>query len=112
MSMASICLRVTMRAKRVKRAGPEERPDSSWFEYGNQRKWVTASYQEDGDVYLYVPRDGRYWLWHKSYWVGVPEYARDKDYRTGLHWVMSTYAEAQVSVLQAYYPELVIEGAP
>ena len=56
-----------------------------------------------------MPRDGRYWVWHKSYWYGVPEHARDKDYRTGLHWVSAGYAESAVSVLQAFYPELVIE---
>lgn len=99
-------------ARRAKQPGPETRPESSWFEYGNQRKWVTASYQDSGDVYLYVPRDGRYWRWHKVYWVSVPEWARDKDYGTGLHWIAATYADQQVGVLRAFYPELVIEGEP
>lgn len=100
-------------ARRAKAPGPESRPHSSYFDYGGgSRRWVTASYQEDGDVYLYVPRDGRYWLWHKAYWVGTPEWARDKDYKTGLHWVAQPYAHQNVTVLQAFYPELVIEGEP
>lgn len=79
-------------------------PNSSWVYIGNRRVWVSAHFNESGDVYLYVPRDGRYRAWHKPYWVGTPEYARDK-LADGTHWVMSSYAETQASVLLAFYPE-------
>ena len=70
-----------------------------------RRYHVQAQLQESGDVYLYVPRDGRYWDWHRSYWVGIPEWAREKQYSTGLHWVAEPYAELAISLLQAFYPE-------
>jgi len=91
---------------RRKRTPRPEKPQSSTFYDNSGRAWhVSAQYQPSGDVYLYVPRDRRYWLWHKSYWHGVPEWARDKDYSTGLHWVAQPYAASAVSVLLAFYPE-------
>lgn len=78
---------------------------SDFVDPSGRRHHVKAEFQPSGDVYLFVPRDARYWLWHKAYWNGVPELYRDKDYASGLHWVAETYAESAASVLKAYYPE-------
>lgn len=84
---------------------------SSVFYDPKGRRWpASAQYQEDGSVYLYVPRDERYWRWHKAYWNGAPEFARDKDYVTGLHWVAQSHADIEVSVMRAYYPETLVIG--
>jgi hypothetical protein len=108
--MVSTSLELMSMARRKSNNKPK--PQSSSFRDPHGRVWpVSARYQEDGSVYLYVPRDARYWSWHKPYWVGIPEWARHKDYATGLHWVSASYAASAVSVLVAYYPECVIVSA-
>jgi hypothetical protein len=85
------------------------RANSAWLTWvGQQDRHASARYQPDGSVYLYVPRDGRYWSWHTCYWVGVPEWARVKHWHDGSHWVAAAYAESAVSVLLAFYPEAII----
>lgn len=94
---------------RAKRPPKAKRPYSSIFIDPMGRSYpVQAQYQPSGDVFLFIPRDGRYWDWHRSYWVGIPEYAREKQYASGLHWVFEPYADMAVSLLQAYYPEAII----
>lgn len=91
---------------KVKAAPKPKKPQSSWFiDTGGRRYKVQAQLQESGDVFLMVPRDGRYWDWHRSYWVGIPEWAREKHYSSGLHWVAEPYADLAISLLQAFYPE-------
>lgn len=60
-------------------------------------------------TYLFVPRDERWLLWHKSYWVGIPEWARDKM-ADGVYRIDDAYGQLAVSLLLAYFDEATVHS--
>jgi hypothetical protein len=90
------------RAKRRPKVKP---PAKLWcFHDSASRRYPVQAMVGNAYVYLFVPRDQRYAIWHTAYWWGVPEWARLKR-DDGVHRVDLNYERQAVTLLQAFYPE-------